>query len=175
MPDAPQTAEFVRLWMLHGRSIYAYLLTLASNYADADELYQDVGTTLWEKFDEFTPGTSFPAWARQVARYKVQNFWKLHRHKTVLCSPEFLDTISKRYSQQTDVLGAQQKAFADCYNKLPPRQKDLIRRRYESGVTPTGIAEQTGRSVKAVYHSLRRIHNALFDCVRKATVGEGAS
>jgi DNA-directed RNA polymerase specialized sigma24 family protein len=71
MPDSLQTAEFVRLWTLHGQRIYAYLLALSSNYADADEIYQEVGMTLWQKFDQYTPETNFHAWARQVALYKV--------------------------------------------------------------------------------------------------------
>ena len=175
MIESPRSAEFIRLWMLHGQRVYGYLLTLASNYTDADELYQDVGMTLWEKFDEFTPGTSFEAWARQVALNKVRNFRKLRRHGTVLCSPEFLDTIHERFTEQAETLNAQHTVFADCFNKLPRKQKDLITQRYEPGATPKSVASQTGRSLAAVYQALRRIHNSLFDCVRKATLGEGVS
>ncbi len=159
--------------MLHGQRLYAYLLTLASNYADADEIYQEVGMMLWKRFDQFTPGTSFQAWARQIALNKVRNFRRLRQHQTVLCSPEFLDTINQRIAEQTNTLDAQHKALADCFDMLPPKHKDLIDRRYQPGATPRSVASQTGRSVKAVYQALNRIHNALFDCVRKATLGEG--
>ncbi|MBN1910394.1 MAG: hypothetical protein JW818_11685 [Pirellulales bacterium] len=80
MPSTPPTTEFVRLWTSYGQRIYGYVLALTSNYADADEIYQEVGMTLWEKFDQFTPGTSFQAWARQVALYKVRNFQRLQHH-----------------------------------------------------------------------------------------------
>ncbi len=173
MPDTSQTADFVQLWMLHGQTIYAHLLTLTSNDADADELYQDVGMTLWEKFDQFTPGTNFQAWARQVALYKVRNFRRLRHHKTVLCSPEFLDAIDQVTAKDAETLDAQRRALADCFDKLPPKHKDLINRRYEPGATPKSVAGQTGRGVKAIYEALRRIHRTLFDCVRRATLGEG--
>ena len=172
MLDPSQTAEFVRLWTFHGQSIYAYLLALASNYADADEIYQEVGMTLWEKFEQFEPGTSFQAWARQVAFNKVRSFRQLRRHGTVLCSPEFLEAIERTVAEDAAALDAQHKALADCFNRLPSRHRELIEQRYQPGATPSSVASRTGRSVKAIYEALRRIHNVLFDCIHKATLGE---
>jgi RNA polymerase sigma-70 factor (ECF subfamily) len=169
MPATTPTTEFVQLWMLYGQRIYSYILALTSNYADADEIYQEVGVTLWEKFAEFEPGSNFQAWARQVALYKVRNFQKLRRHETVLCTPEFLDVVARRTAEQESTLSKQQKAFVDCYEKLPSRHKELVERRYQPGATTRSVAEQTGRKLKAVYQALDRIHNALFDCVQKAT------
>jgi len=173
MVDPLLTDEFVRLWTLHGQSVYAYLLALSSNRADADEIYQEVGMTLWKKFGQFTPGTNFEAWARRVALNKVRSFRQLRRHGTVLCSPEFLDAVDQTITEDIDVLNARHRAFVDCYNKLPARHKDLIDRRYQPGATPRSVAEQLGRSLDGVYQTLCRIHNALFDCVRKATMEEG--
>lgn len=173
MHASPQRSEFVRLWMLHGQRIYAYLLTLASNRADADEIYQDVGMTLWEKFDQFTPGTNFQAWARRVALNKVRGFRRLRHHQTILCSPEFLDAVDRTIVEDADLLDAQYQVWTDCLNKLPARQKDLIECRYRPGTTPKNLAQQTGRSLDAIYQALSRIHRALFECVRKATLGEG--
>ncbi len=33
-----------------------------------------LGMVLWERFDQFTPGTNFQAWARQIALNRVRNF-----------------------------------------------------------------------------------------------------
>lgn len=175
MLESSQQSEFVRLWMLHGQRVYAYLLTLTSNDADAEEIYQEVGMTLWKKFDQFTPGTNFRSWAQRVALNKVRSFRQLRRHSMILCSPEFFDRVNRRITEDTETLDAQHKAFADCYNQLPAKHKDLIERRYRPGATTKSVAVQTGRTVKAVYQALRRIHNVLFDCVRKTTLGEGIS
>ncbi|HBO44288.1 MAG TPA: RNA polymerase subunit sigma-70 [Planctomycetaceae bacterium] len=175
MHDSPQRSEFVRLWMVHGQRIYAYLLTLMSNHADADEIYQDVGMTLWEKFDQFTPGSNFQAWARQVALNKVRSFRRLRHHQTVLCSPEFLDAVEQTIAEDTELLDKQYKVWSDCFDRLPSRQKDLIDRRYRLGETPKNLSERTGRSLDAIYQALSRIHRALFDCVREATFGESTS
>ena len=173
MLDPAQNAEFIRLWTQYGQRVYAYLLTLASNRSDAEEIYQEVAMTLWEKFDQFTPGSSFQAWARRVAFNKVGSYRQLRRHDTILCSPEFLDAMDQTVVDDLDLLDAQHRVFADCFDKLPPRQKELIERRYQPGATPKTVAAQVGRKVTAVYQALYRIHNALFECVRKATLGEG--
>ena len=173
MLDTSLTAEFVRLWTLHGQAVYAYLVALSSNHADADEIYQEVGMTLWEKFEQFTPGTNFEAWARRVAFNKVRSFRQLRRHDTTLCSPEFLEAINQTIAEDIDTLDARRQVYVDCFNKLPDRHKDLIERRYQPGATPKSVAKEIGRKVDAVYQALSRIHNALFDCVRKSTVKEG--
>ena len=175
MHNPPQKSEFVRLWALHGQRIYAHLLTLTSNDADADEIYQDVAMTLWEKFEQFTLGTDFMAWARQVALYKVRNFRRLRHHKTILCSPEFFDAVDKMAAKDAEALDDQRKVLATCFSKLPQRHRDLIKQRYQPGATPQSVAVHTGRSVKAIYEALRRIHRTLFDCVRKTSLGEGMS
>lgn len=174
MLDASQNAEFVRLWTLHGRRIYAYLLTLTTNRADADELYQDAGVTLWERFEQFEPGTSFVAWARSVVLNKVRNFRRLRWHQTVLCSPEFLDAVDQTITDRATTLDAQGMALADCFERLPPRQKELIDLRYRFHATPQEIATQAGRSLAAIYKALGRIHNSLLNCIERATLGREA-
>ena len=91
----------------------------------------------------------------------------------MLCSPEFLDSVDRMIADRAETLDAQHQALADCFDRLPPRHKDLIERRYRPGATPKSVADQIGQSLVAVYKALSRIHNALFDCVHKATAGEG--
>jgi RNA polymerase sigma-70 factor (ECF subfamily) len=150
-------------------------MMLTSNQADTDEIYQDVGMTLWKNFDQFTPGTNFQAWARKIAFNRVRNFRRLHHHKTVLCSPRFLETIDQRIAKKSPSLDAQHDALVKCFNKLPERQRALIDERYQPGATPASVARKMGRNVKSVYQALWRIHNSLLDCVRKATLEEGIS
>jgi len=71
-------------------------------------------------------------------------------------------------------LDAQRDALANCLEKLHPRDRDLIDRRYQQGAPPKTVAEQVGRSVTAVYKAFTRIHDALFDCIQKATATEGS-
>ncbi|HBO44021.1 MAG TPA: RNA polymerase [Planctomycetaceae bacterium] len=175
MSDSPRTEEYVRLWTTHGQQVYAYILSLVANRADAEELFQDVSMTLWVKFDQFIPGSDFRAWAYRVALNKVGSFQQLRRHRTLLCTSEALEMVDQAILAGVGRLDAQHDALADCLDKLTPRDRDLIDRRYRQGTSPKAVAEQVGRSATAVYKALSRIHNTLLDCVQRATVTEGRS
>jgi RNA polymerase sigma-70 factor (ECF subfamily) len=51
------TPEFIRLLSLHTSSIYTYIRVLIPNRTDAEDVFQETSRTLWEKFDEYQPGT----------------------------------------------------------------------------------------------------------------------
>jgi RNA polymerase sigma-70 factor (ECF subfamily) len=131
--------------------------------------------TLWVNFDKYTPGSNFLAWSRKIAFNKVRSFQQLRRHKTVLCGTEFLETVDRVIAARADTLDAQYAALSQCIEKLHPRDRDLIDRRYRVGATPKMLADQIGRSLTTIYKSLRRIHSGLFECVQRATAKEGSS
>ena len=86
-----------------------------------------------------------------------------------------LEIVDRLTTERSEALDKQYRALADCLGKLHPRDRDLIERRYRVGATPKSVGQQVGRSVAAVYKALSRIHDALFDCIQKATAMEGGS
>jgi RNA polymerase sigma-70 factor, ECF subfamily len=172
MGDDQHNREFVRLWTAHGQRVYSYILTLLPNRADADEVFQETGTLLWEKFDQYQPGSNFRSWACRVALNKVRNFRQLRRHRVVLLSDESLDLIEQTTASRSSDLDSQYSLLADCYAKLTPTDRELIDLRYTPGLSVRGVAQQVGRSIDAIYKALARIHRLLFDCVHRALEAE---
>jgi RNA polymerase sigma-70 factor (ECF subfamily) len=175
MSHPSATDDFVRLWTQHAQRVFAYLLTLVPNRADAEELLQETSMVLWEKFSEFQPGSDFRAWACRVAFNKVRNFRQKQTHALVHLNDQLLELINQQTSRDSEVLDWQYRALADCYAKLRPVDQELIALRYRAGATTRGVAQQVGRSSDAVYKSLTRIHATLFDCIREATDEEDGS
>ena len=168
MSDSSKTNEFLRLFMTHQRRIYAFILTLVPNHGDAEDLFQETVLLMWSKFDSFTPGTSFAAWAYAVARYQVLSVRKRHATRGILFSQaaaELLYRESDRFLEQTDI---RMQALQRCIEKLDPKDYELIRLRYRDEVTIQSIAQRMGRSVQGIYKRVVRIHDALLRCVRKA-------
>jgi RNA polymerase sigma-70 factor (ECF subfamily) len=64
-------------------------------------------------------------------------------------------------------------ALATCVEKLNPRDRDLLTRRFAEGATTQSTAAEVGRSVDAVYKALAKIRQALFDCVTRTLAQEG--
>ena len=76
-PHAMNKARlFLRLFLQNQRRIYAYVLTLLPNRADADDVFQEASLVLWDKFDESSPPDDFAAWGCRIAYFKVLDFYK---------------------------------------------------------------------------------------------------
>src|ERR1700722_15763810 len=93
-PRSHAADAFVRLYALSSRRIYAYILTLLPNWADAEDVFQDVSTVLWEKFGEFTPGTEFAAWAYRIAYFKAIKYRSRKSARARLFSDQALEAIA---------------------------------------------------------------------------------
>ena len=167
-----QNRQFVLLWSQHGQRVYAYLFTLVPHHADADELFQETATTLWEQFHKFEPESNFQAWACRVAFNKVRNFRKTSSHRPVAFSDQFVDLIDEATIRDSQSLDAENVALADCLQKLTIADQQLIGERYQSGASVRGVAESSGRSVHVIYKALSRIHDSLLECMQQAAADE---
>jgi RNA polymerase sigma-70 factor (ECF subfamily) len=175
-PDANPRADatqFVRLLTLHERRVYAFILSMVTNWADADEILQETNVRLWNEFDKFTPGSDFGAWACTVARYQVMTFRKKQSRDRLQFTDEFIDAVA-RESQADDDTAARHQALARCTDELSPTHRDLLRAFYEPGASGEAVAARFNRTVDALYKALSRIRRLLHDCVvrrMKAQVG----
>jgi len=161
-----RTDEFVRLFTGSARWVFSYILTLVHVKADAEEIFQETNATLWQKFDEFVPGTSFRNWAAQVAHYKVLQYRQRQRRSPLLFDDTLLEAIHGTATQMANQLDDLHWALEKCCDKLPDSDRELLRYRYESGASTQNVASLVGRSSRAVYRALDRIHQSLYDCIR---------
>ena len=58
-----------------------------------------------------------------------------------------------------------------CIAALPPRDRELIGRRYAPKATCQSVAEAVGRPVRWVYKAVSRIRKSLWECVMRDTAG----
>jgi RNA polymerase sigma-70 factor (ECF subfamily) len=171
--DSAAAAEFVRLYALNSRRIYAYLLTLVPNWADAEDVFQDVSAVLWEKFSEFTPGTDFGAWAFRIAHFKALKRRSQNSARSKLFSELAMDAVAAEMAAMSETLEAQYRQLSACFTALPEADRQLLQQRYEQDGTPRAIAERNGWPVQQVYRSLDRVRRALLRCVSRKTAKGG--
>lgn len=157
--------RFLPLWTQNQRRVFAYIYTLIPNRADAEDLLQETSVTLWEKFDEFEPGTDFVAWACQVAYWKVRNARRKYARSPIIHDDQLLASLSDKAISARPELDRRHEALATCLGRLTDRDRMLLMSRYETGATIKQTAEQTGRSLDAAYKALSRIRRMLMDCV----------
>jgi RNA polymerase sigma-70 factor (ECF subfamily) len=161
----PRADEFARLFGRHARQIYAYILTLIPHWADAEDIFQETSSILWEKFSQYEPGTNFRAWACQVAYYRVIWFRQRQKKIAVPFSEEFFQLVAAETLSRQDSLEDRHAALAGCMERLPQRDRQLVELSYAPGATIKQAAEELGRSPDVAYKALKRIHRELFECV----------
>src|SRR5947209_20049694 len=128
---------FLRLFLQNERRLYAYILTLLPNRADADDVLQEVSLVLWDKFDPDDPPLDFAAWGCRIAYFKVLDFCKKRQRSRVRFSQALLERVGETAVEHaaTLQLDERREALAGCVDKLSPRDRDLLARRFADGAT----------------------------------------
>jgi RNA polymerase sigma-70 factor (ECF subfamily) len=170
MNNQDRHSLFSQLVAHHQNELYAYIFAIARNWDDTDDLYQTVCLVLWSKFDLFRPGSSFFAWARQIAKITVRNFLK-HKQPWTQVSDELLDaftasTLDARCSRP----GSYMTALERCREKLTGDDERLLNLRYVEDLGSRQIGDRLGRPQQSVCQSLKRIRRWLLDCVKMELV-----
>ncbi len=165
---------FLRLFLQNERRIYAYIFTLVHNQMDSDDVLQETSLVLWEKFDPAHPPDDFAAWACRIAYFKVLDFCKKRQRSRVLFGEALLERLAETAIEQSSALQLDERreALGGCIEKLSQRDRQLLGWRFAEGATTRSAAAQAGKRVEAVYKSLARIRQTLFECVTRAIQAE---
>lgn len=176
MDRQDRQGRYIELLNENQNRLFAYLYAHVLNMADAEDLYQQVAIVLWEKFDQFVPGTDFGSWAIRVAELTIKNFLRGKRRSKVLFSDEVMQRIVERQSAVTQQeTAARSDALQKCLKRLTKSDRELVERVYGGERKIKDIAEHEGRSVGAVYTALCRIRQALLACIERTVNAEARS
>lgn len=151
----------------------AFVRCLMVRSSDVDDLLQEVNAVIWEKADDFEPGTDFWSWASQVARYKVLNQLRRYSREKLVFDAEMLGEVAERADRKTAEFDNRREALLGCLNKLPPAKRQLIDLRYVDGQAIERIAGSLGRPEGSIRQTLYRIRNALLECISEQLAKEG--
>jgi RNA polymerase sigma-70 factor (ECF subfamily) len=141
------------------------VLSLVPRWSDAEEISQRCSFILWKKFDQFESGTSFYAWACQVARLEAKDFRKKTARERLIFSDECIDSIAELAAEMQEELPERAKALQKCVEKLPAQQRELLRLRYDERRPVASVAKLVNKPIDGVYKALSRIRQALYFCI----------
>ena len=168
MDQDKRTLEFLKLFVRHQQEIYAYILTLVPHVHDADDLFQDGMVVMWQKFDQFEPGTNFAAWGVQIMRFQILDYRRnMARNKQILMEDSLFETLINHLPTIQDEAAARIEALRKCLTLLDDRAKRIIKMRYERNIPVEKIALYLKLSRRHVYHVLGQINNMLLRCMRR--------
>jgi RNA polymerase sigma-70 factor (ECF subfamily) len=168
MDQDKRTLEFLKLFVRHQQEIYAYILTLVPHVHDADDLFQDGMIVMWQKFEQFQPGTNFAAWGVQIMRFQILDYRRnLARDKQILMEDSLFEVLINHMPTIQDETAARIEALRKCLTLLGDRNKRIIKMRYERNISVEKIALYMKLSRRHVYHILGQINSVLLRCMRR--------
>ncbi len=178
MVDPALNEDFVRLLAKHEARVFSYIFALLPNSADAEEVLQETSVVIWRKFHAFELGSEFVdsdfvSWACRIAYYEVLRFRRDRRTPVTNLSSEFVEAVAVQRGELDRALVDRREALAHCIQRLNPRDRDLVERRYLIGLQVKEIAGAFNRPISSISRSLSRVRRALSECVNR-TLGKEA-
>lgn len=169
-------AAFARVFAQHDRWLYAYLVSLLSNPAHAEEVFQEVCVVLWREYERFDTSSNFMKWASVIAHNQVRKFRRNQKRDSNRLSDDVIDLLADEAVEHADVMEARRLALSDCLQRLPESDRELVRNCYgESGKSIKAVAAMLNRPANTVYRALHRIRRALHACIERKLAAEGLS
>ena len=163
-----RTREFMRLLVSNQRRIHAFVLSLVPHKSDSEDIMQDTLTEMWKQFDKYEPDTSFAGWGIVIAKFKVLNFRR--KTKKLQFSEELIERLQAESQRNLESRDSRFEALRECTKKLSPKERKLLRLRYEDDLTFRKIGSIFGYSHQAVCRAMSLIHARLVLCVRSRGV-----
>ncbi len=163
---------FFQLYTKNQSHIYSYILMLISRINEADDILQEVASSMWEHFDDYKIGTDFASWGVRIARNKVIDYIRKSKSNRVRYSEETIRLISDYQAKRKNRKDQRISALENCVSKLSINDKRLIQLKYNQKITTKALSERIGRSVNGLYKALSRIHYILYRCIQKTLVAD---
>lgn len=173
--DPARRTRFAELLRESQSRLLGYIYSLVRDVNDADDLFQQTAVILWNKFDLYDGSRSFSAWACGVARLEVSNFIRSRSRKKLYLSDDLNLLLIEAYTETDEPADTDEErkaALSRCLAKLRERDRELLLSCYTGEEEIIRIADRMGRSSQSVHNSLRRIREALYECVRRTLAQE---
>jgi RNA polymerase sigma-70 factor (ECF subfamily) len=172
-PENDPHEQFVALYVEHQVAIRSFVRTLLPNPADAEDVMQTASLTMWRRYEQFQPGTSFRNWAFQVAKFVAMKHVARKACDRHRFSDETINLLAEHVEQRDEQLERQRRALEHCVEQLAGDDRQVLAVCYSAGTTLTEFAETVERTPNAIYKQLGRIRAALVRCVQHRLQAEG--
>ncbi|MBN1394549.1 MAG: sigma-70 family RNA polymerase sigma factor [Pirellulales bacterium] len=167
--------EFLRRFVRAQQDLYAYILTLVPNIADAQDILQETAIALWGKADEYRMEEPFMPWAARFAWFQVRKFrmYQARRHRHVVAlSDEALSALAADRAEFESEAADRDRILQRCVEKLADADRGLLAKRYDKDISIREVARQQGVEPSQLYKRLGLIRQALLDCVHQTITEE---
>ncbi|MCW1921899.1 sigma-70 family RNA polymerase sigma factor [Luteolibacter arcticus] len=163
--SASEIAEEIRGFQA---GLKEYVAGLLGGADGVDDLVQETNLFLWERREEFLPGSNFRAWAMRVAWFKVmaERRDRLREGRVVFSEP-MLEQLAARAAERLGESDQRLDALRRCLDRSRPQDRRILEWKYSRRASLTELAEANGCAPNAMHKMISRLRLALRHCVEK--------
>src|SRR6185503_1291609 len=108
---------FLKEFALHHDRLFAYLFSLLPHRPDAEDVFQRTSLVLWQKFEQWEPGTDFLSWACSVAFYEARNFIRVASRDRLRFGEALLESLAQERAASLRRRDDRVAALQECLKK----------------------------------------------------------
>lgn len=152
-------AAFERLYRAASSRLFAVCLRLLPDRAEAEDVLQDVFTTIWHKAEQFDPGrASAMAWMSMIARNRAIDRLRTPGHVARTATIELGEDLADGGESPSEAAEThtQNERLQRCMQGLDERRRGLIRTAFFEGATYEELATRSGAPLGSVKSWIRR-------------------
>jgi RNA polymerase sigma-70 factor (ECF subfamily) len=166
---------FVRLLSKHDSATRAYVRNCIRSWDDVNDVMQEISIVAWRKFSELDDVNRFGQWLSLIARYEILAYKRRKARDRHVLSDDLISLVLSEELISANAFSIKQEAMQECLNHLSPARRELLMKMYGSEKNLCLVAEQTGKSIDALYQIVSRLRRMLNDCLHKKLSAEGVS
>jgi RNA polymerase sigma-70 factor (ECF subfamily) len=156
---------FEALYARHRSGVYRYLLRNCGDAASAEELFQDVWTSVIRARTSYVPAARFASWLYTLAHHRIVDHWRASGQATLVPIDEDdaepavpAMALEGTRNREPDEEASRREAgtrLRAALSALPPAQRDAFLLQHEGGLSLAEIAQMTGVGTETVKSRLR--------------------
>lgn len=146
--------EFRDFWTKTAGKVRAYMFCASENWADADELTQDVYLRAFRGWNQFNGKSSRQAWLFGIAKRTRIDWFRKKRRENLVASLDNQENFEKVNSASTDVDDIEK--VWNAVRELDDEQSQIVHLRFAAGLSYAQIAQALGIPVGTVRSRLHR-------------------
>jgi DNA-directed RNA polymerase specialized sigma24 family protein len=146
----------------HHRRLYMFLRSLLPAAAETEAALRTTERQIWDRARDVRP-EKFVETANGIARRVAAE----RRRTPGSFSEDLFRQLADFEGPSLEVIEKRRAALGEVLEQLPPPERDLLRRKYELGMTPEQIALSENRPVKSVNRDLVGLHASVVAALRE--------
>lgn len=170
MHNDDDRAAFVQQLIAEQPKLLRYATFLLGDSDAASNVVQETNLVIWQKADQFRPGSSFSAWSRKMVYWQTLAYTRDRNRDRHVFSEAMLEQLAAhkevcRNDEQIFV------ALRQCLGELSRERLAIVRQRYEKDATIAEIAERFEKTEDGIKSMMLRIRRTLSSCIERKLAG----